>query len=80
MTDARGEMTIRRLPQLPNVPTQGEQVFALESAPWFGFYAPAGMNPDLVKRLNGLLNRWLVLLAFRHEHGPAVDAPVAPRR
>lgn len=73
-------MTIRRLPQLPNVPTQGEQVFALESAPWFGFYAPAGMNPGLAKRLNGLLNRWLLLLAFRREQGPGADAPVAPWR
>lgn len=54
-------LTLKRLPQLPDTPTQGEQGFPLEAVPWYGFYGPAGMSDDLVKRLNGLLNRWLVL-------------------
>ena len=39
----------RRLPQLPDVPTQGEQGFPLESAPWYGLFGPASMPPELVK-------------------------------
>lgn len=51
----------RRLPQLPDVPTQGEQGFPLESAPWYGLFGPASMPPELVNRLNALLNKWLEL-------------------
>lgn len=51
----------KRAPQLPDTPTQGEQGYPLEAAPWYGLYGPAGMPDDLVKRLNALLNRWLVL-------------------
>ena len=51
----------RRLPQLPDVPTQGEQGFPLESAPWYGLFGPASMPPELVNRINGVLNKWLEL-------------------
>jgi tripartite-type tricarboxylate transporter receptor subunit TctC len=51
----------RRLPQLPDVPTQGEQGFALESTPWYGLFSPASLPPELVNRLNALLNKWLEL-------------------
>lgn len=51
----------RRLPQLPDVPTQGEQGYPLESAPWYGLFGPASMPADLVNRLNAVLNKWLEL-------------------
>jgi len=51
----------KRLPQLPDVPTMGEQGYPLESAPWYGLFGPASMPADLVNRLNALLNKWLML-------------------
>ena len=54
-------LSVKRLPLLPDVPTQGEQGFPLEAPPWYGLFGPAGMSPDLVRRLNALLNRWLAL-------------------
>ena len=51
----------RRLPQLPDVPTQGEQGYPLESAPWYGMFGPTSMPTELVNRVNGVLNKWLEL-------------------
>ncbi len=51
----------KRLPQLPDVPTLGEQGYPVGFVPWYGLFGPASMPNDLVNRLNGLLNRWLVL-------------------
>lgn len=50
----------KRLPQLPDVPTLDEQGYPLGFAPWFGMFGPASMPPELVNRINTLINRWLV--------------------
>lgn len=41
-----------RVPQSPDVPTMGEQGFALNSDAWYGFFAPARTSADIVSRLN----------------------------
>ncbi len=51
----------KRLPLLPDVPALGEQGYPVGFVPWYGLFGPASMPNDLVSRLNGLLNRWLVL-------------------
>ena len=51
----------QRLPQLPDVPTIGEQGFAVDMTPWYGLFGPSSMPADLVMRLNALLNKWLQL-------------------
>lgn len=51
----------KRLPQLPDVATLEEQGFSAGFVPWYGLFGPASMPNDMVTRLNGLLNRWLVL-------------------
>ena len=51
----------KRLPQLPDVPTLGEQGYPVGFVPWYGLFGPTSMPNELVVRLNGLLNRWLVL-------------------
>ena len=58
---AIASLSNKRLPQLPDVPTMGEQGYPLESAPWYGLFGPASMPADLVNRLNALLNKWLLL-------------------
>jgi tripartite-type tricarboxylate transporter receptor subunit TctC len=54
-------MSPARLPQLPDVPTMGEQGYPVGFVPWYGLFGPASMPADMVNRLNGLLNKWLVL-------------------
>ena len=51
----------QRLPQLPDVPTIGEQGFPVDMTPGYGLFGPSSMPADLVNRLNALLNKWLQL-------------------
>ena len=51
----------KRLPQLPDVATLGEQGYPVGFVPWYGLFGPASMPNELVVRLNALLNRWLAL-------------------
>ena len=46
-----------RDPKLPNLPTIGEYVKGYEAPGWFGFVAPAGTSPEIVKKLNDEINR-----------------------
>ncbi|TSH90744.1 tripartite tricarboxylate transporter substrate binding protein [Verticiella sediminum] len=46
-----------RAPQLPDVPTLAESGFAFDQVGWFGIFAPAGTDPDIVKRLNLEINK-----------------------
>ncbi len=46
-----------RAPQLPDVPTLAESGFAFDQVGWFGLFAPAGTDPEIVKRLNLEINK-----------------------
>jgi tripartite-type tricarboxylate transporter receptor subunit TctC len=48
--DARG-------PQLPDVPTLGEQGYRFDQLGWFGVFAPAATDPAIVKRLTDEINK-----------------------
>jgi tripartite-type tricarboxylate transporter receptor subunit TctC len=50
-----------RDPALPNYPTIGETVKGYAAPGWFGFVAPAGTPPDIVKKLNDEINRAIKL-------------------
>jgi tripartite-type tricarboxylate transporter receptor subunit TctC len=50
-----------RDPKLPNLPTIGETVKGYAAPGWFGFFAPAGTPPEIVKRLNDEINRAIAL-------------------
>jgi tripartite-type tricarboxylate transporter receptor subunit TctC len=46
----------QRHPLVPDVPTLAELGFqGFEAYQWYGVVGPAGMNPDVVKRLNDTL-------------------------
>lgn len=48
----------RRSPALPEVPTMNEQGFSdFDDLTWIGFFAPAGMPPAVVARLNAEIGR-----------------------
>ena len=46
-------LTAQRAPQLPDVPTAAESGYpGVVVAPWFGMGGPAGMPPDVIKRIH----------------------------
>ena len=51
----------RRSQLLPNLPMVGETLPGYEIAVWYGVWAPAGMPPALLARLNAELNRIMTL-------------------
>ena len=50
-------LTARRSPLLPEVPTVAEAGYKVQAAPWFGFGGPAGLTPEMVRRMNEALVR-----------------------
>jgi len=59
---------MRRLPQLPAVPTYAELGFEAVSQPlWFGLVGPAGLPRDIVKRLNETAHQALRSAGFQHK-------------
>ena len=59
----------QRDPKLPNLPTIGESVKGYAAPGWFGFFAPAGTPPDIVKRLNDEINRAIQLPEVQKQMG-----------
>ena len=51
----------KRSPLLPNTPTVAETVPGYELAVWYGFFGPKDLPADIVKRLNGEVNRIMTL-------------------
>ncbi|MGE5615554.1 MAG: Bug family tripartite tricarboxylate transporter substrate binding protein [Bacillota bacterium] len=51
----------KRSSLLPNVPTVGETVPGYEMAVWYGAFGPAGLPPEIQKRLNAEINRIMML-------------------
>jgi tripartite-type tricarboxylate transporter receptor subunit TctC len=51
----------RRSKLLPDVPTVGETLRGYEMAVWYGVWVPAATPPEIVAKLNGEVNRAMVL-------------------
>jgi tripartite-type tricarboxylate transporter receptor subunit TctC len=45
-----------RLPDYPDVPTFKELGYKLEATNWFGLAGPAGLSPDIVRKVNAVIN------------------------
>ncbi|MDB5840256.1 MAG: tripartite tricarboxylate transporter substrate binding protein [Herminiimonas sp.] len=56
---ALGVATKSRVKGMDDIPAIAETVKGFESVAWFGLVAPAGTPPDIVKRLNGVVNQIL---------------------
>jgi tripartite-type tricarboxylate transporter receptor subunit TctC len=52
-------LSMRPMPQLPDTPPAGRTIPGFDVAVWHGVVAPAGMEPALVARLNGIFNQVL---------------------
>jgi tripartite-type tricarboxylate transporter receptor subunit TctC len=46
-----------KVPEWPNTPTVSETITGWTSNGWFGYSGPAGMNKDIVRKLNVEINR-----------------------
>ena len=55
----------RPMAQLPNVPTAAQTIPGMDVSVWHGIAAPAGMDPALVARINGIFNQVLQVPAVR---------------
>ena len=57
---ALGVTTLKRSPELPDVPTIDESGYkGFESVAWFAFFAPKGTPPDAISKLNQALDEIL---------------------
>ena len=56
---ALGVTGARRIPALPDLPTMTEAGVSVEASPWFGYFAPAGVPPEIIARLNAEIGKTL---------------------
>ncbi len=52
-------VSVKPMPQLPGVPAVGKTLPGFDVAVWHGIVGPAGMEPALVTRVNGIFNQVL---------------------
>ena len=57
---------MRPMPQLPDTPPVGKTIPGFDVAVWHGIAGPAGMDPALVTRINGVFNQALQVPAVRY--------------
>ena len=55
----------RPMPQLPDTPPAAQTIPGFDLSVWHGIVGPAGMDPALVTRINGIFNEVLKLPAVR---------------
>ena len=58
-------VSMRPMPQLPDTPPVGKTIPGFDVAVWHGIAGPAGMDPALVTRINGIFNQVLQVPAVR---------------
>lgn len=57
--------SMRPMRQLPNVPPVGQTIPGFDVSVWHGILGPAGMDPALVARINGIFNQVLQVPSVR---------------
>ncbi|HEX9184000.1 MAG TPA: tripartite tricarboxylate transporter substrate binding protein [Burkholderiales bacterium] len=57
--------SMRPMAQLPDVPSAGQTVQGFDVSVWHGIVGPAGMDPALVARINGVFNQVLQVPTVR---------------
>jgi tripartite-type tricarboxylate transporter receptor subunit TctC len=73
-----GIVSTKRSPFFPDVPTVGEQGFAGANLDiWFGLWAPNGMSPDIVARMNRELAKALAQPGVKSRYADLGAEPIA---
>jgi tripartite-type tricarboxylate transporter receptor subunit TctC len=60
-----GVGSLKRLPQIPEVPATAETVPGYEAVTWFGLFTTAGTPKDVVAKINGEVRKLFTEEAFR---------------
>jgi tripartite-type tricarboxylate transporter receptor subunit TctC len=60
-----GVGSLKRLPQIPEVPATAETVPGYEAVTWFGLFTTAGTPKDVVAKINGEVRKLFAEEAFR---------------
>lgn len=68
--------TTKRSPNSPDIPTIAETLPGFEATAWQGLAAPAGLAPDVTKRINEAFNKVMAIPAVRDKLVAAGLAPV----
>jgi len=58
-------LSMRPMPQLPDTPPVGKTIPGFDVSVWHGIAGPAGMEPALVARINGIFNQALQVPSVR---------------
>jgi tripartite-type tricarboxylate transporter receptor subunit TctC len=72
--------SVKRIPELPNVPAMAEVLPGFAMTSWTAMIGPANMKPDLVTQVNGLTNKALAdrVLQERYADLGATPWPASP--
>ena len=68
--------TTKRSPNAPDLPTIAESLPGFEATAWQGLAAPAGLAPDVTKKINEAFNKVMAMPAVRDKLMAAGLAPV----
>lgn len=68
--------TAKRSPNAPDIPTIGETLPGFEATAWQGLVGPAGLPPDITRRINEAFNQVMAMPAVRDKLLAAGLAPV----
>jgi tripartite-type tricarboxylate transporter receptor subunit TctC len=68
--------TAKRSPNAPDIPTIAETLPGFEATAWQGLAAPAGLAPEVTKRINEAFNKVMAIPAVRDKLVGAGLAPV----
>lgn len=68
--------TARRSPNAPDLPTIAESLPGFEATAWQGLAAPAGLAPEITKKINEAFNKVMAMPAVRDKLMAAGLAPV----
>ena len=69
-------ISMRPMPQLPDTPPVGKTIPGFDVAVWHGIAGPAGMEPALVARINGIFNQALQVPTVRSAIADAQAADI----
>ena len=68
--------TTKRSPNAPDIPTIAESLPGFEATAWQGLTAPAGLAPDVTRKINEAFNKVMAMPAVREKLLAAGLAPV----
>lgn len=68
--------TAKRSPNAPDIPTIAESLPGFEATAWQGLAAPAGLAPDITRKINEAFNKVMAMPAVRDKLMAAGLAPV----